>query len=247
MDITHVKSLILVTLILVPGYLYSQAKARFVIVETPSSWQEKTLYFIVHSLILVGISFAMFILGGNDVVGLLTKKDTAQIATELLRWQWVTTVFILPLVFGFLTAMAIRCDLVSRLFGLFGRVHGINKLVPLPHLSAWDSAFLALNNGTTKILAVQLKSGAVIYGEFDAESCANRKGAYTDLFCTRALTVDESGTLIEVPNTKGLFVRGSEISLIHLFEADSAGKFHALPAAQKEDSAHDQGTPRSTV
>src|SRR5690242_6125174 len=182
MDISHVNTLILTTLVLVPGYLYAATKARFVVVEQPSSWQEKTLFLVVHSMILTGMSLAMYILGGNDVVGLLMKKDTAQIASELLKWPWIVTVFVNPIVFGFLAAMAVRIDIVGRLFALFGRVHGINKLVPLPHLNAWDSAFLALNNGMTKIVAVQLKSGAVIYGEFDAESCANRKGTYTDLF-----------------------------------------------------------------
>lgn len=249
MDINHLNGLILATLILVPGYLFAQAKSRLVIYEKPEIWQDKILFYIVHSLMLVGISLAMFVLSGTDIVSLAMKKNTAEVARALLSWPWIVTVFVIPVVFGFLSALFIRWNLVGHAFRLFGWVHGIRNFVPLPELTAWDSAFLKLNDGIEKILAVQLKSGAILYGEFDAQSFANRKGAYTDLFLTRALTLSNDGRLIPVPHTKGLFIRGSEISFIYLLEAEAAGNLDAsiLSQAHAEDSAHAQVTPRSTV
>lgn len=244
----HVNSLILVTLVLVPGYLFARSKRKFCIFDSPTTWQEKVLYYIVHSGICFGASLSLFILSGTDVVGLLTKKDTAQIATELMRWPWLITVFINPLVFGFIAAMGVRFNLVGEFFNLFERAHGIGKFEPLKELDAWDQAFLRLNDGTEKIVAIQLKDGNIIYGVFDGQSCANRKGSYTDLFLSRALAQNSDGTLAPVPHSQGVFQRGSEIRSILILDSGAAGNTDDVPKpALEKDSADDQASPRSTL
>jgi hypothetical protein len=250
MDISHVKSLIMICLVLVPGYLFSRAKSKFVITEQPASWQEKTIYYVTHSMILFGLSISMFILSGADVVGLLTKQNTAQVASELLTWPWIVSLFVNPLLFGWIAAMGVRFDVVGNVFHLLSRIHGIKNLKPLPTLiDAWDSAFLALNCGKRMIVAVHMKNEAIIYGVFDENATANKKGSYTDLFLSRALSISEDGTLIPAHHSKGVFIRGSEIKVVYLFEIDAHGKLDTsvFPPSREEDSAHDQVTPRSTL
>jgi hypothetical protein len=251
MDISSAKSLITIILMVVPGYLYARAKARFVISETPSSWQQSVLWYVVHSLTIVGMAFALFIISGADITSLLAKQNSAQVAASLITWQWAFVVFVLPLICGFVSGMLIRFNVVGWLFDrVSGHVKGVRHFLPLPELEAWDAAFLALNRSSKPMLVhVLMKSGEVLCGEFGPGACANRKGSYTDLFLSRAMSIADDGTLTPVQHSCGLYIRGSEVKSIYLFEADGQNKLDAsvLPQSKREDSSHGQADPGSAV
>ncbi|MHB8742809.1 MAG: DUF6338 family protein [Sulfuricaulis sp.] len=243
MDLANAKELILFVVLVVPGYLYNRTKARFVIMDGPASWQEALVWYVVHSLIITGIAFALLIISGADITGLLTKQNTAQVAQALIRWQWIAVVFVLPLVLGFASGMTVRFDLVGRLLnGLSHRIGGIRHLAALPELEAWDSCFLQLNRARDEVLAVQviLKTGEVVCGEFGPGAVANRKGGYTDLFLSRALSLQDDGSLKPVANSCGLFIRGSEVRSIFLFRTDGEKVNASASAKSEKDVPHDQ-------
>jgi hypothetical protein len=245
MDLSSAKALIMTILVIVPGFLYGRTKARFVVCEPPGSWQQALLWYFVHSLMVTGIAFALFIISGADITALLTKQNTAQVAQALITWQWIVVVFVLPPILGFASAMAVRLNLVDRLFDLLPeKLRGARNLAALPELSAWDACFLKLNRHRDDLLIVQvvLKTGELLFGVYGLGACANRNGNYTDLFLSQALSPQDDGSLKPVANSCGLFIRGAEIRSILLFNANGEDGANVIVPAQPKgkDESHDQ-------
>ena len=232
--LTTLKGLLVVILTITPGYVFGRCRRRFSVVDDPKDINNAVVQWLVHSLILVALSWVLLSWAGLDPSALLKTKSSAELALALLSSPvtWGLTIFVIPAVAGFVSAVSIRYNLVSlpfRLIGVLARriskgTWDLQRLQPLPSfVEAWAAAWLKLNSGTRRIVIVGLEDGTTITGLYDGRAATSRSDRYPDVFLAQLGTADESGTIKLQPASDGVFIRGSRIVWMQLWKLPEVG------------------------
>lgn len=232
--LTTLKGLLVVILTITPGYIFGRCRRRFSVVDDPKDINNAVVQWLVHSLIMVALSWVLLAWAGLDPSSLLKLKSANELALALLGSPvtWGLTIFVIPAVAGFVSAVSIRYNLVSlpfRLIAVLARriskgTWDLHRLQPLPSfVNAWDAAWLTLNSGDTRVVIVGLEDGTTITGLYDGRAATSRSDRYTDIYLSRLGTVDESGTIKLQPASDGVFIRGSRIVWMQLWQLPEVG------------------------
>jgi hypothetical protein len=91
----------------------------------------------------------------------------------------------------------------------------LKEYVYYPPNSIWEKSFTA-NKG--RFLTVTLKSGTVIAGRSGNKSLGFRMGDNQDIYIQECWTISNKKFVAPVPDSKGVFISGTEIALVEFFD-----------------------------
>lgn len=120
------------------------------------------------------------------------------------------TIFFIGLVVLVLTPVLIACAYVKLLSSRFLRGH-TRGLVKRP----WDIVF---HRNTGLWVLVHLKNGKHVAGIYSSASAVSYFPHEEQIYLEKVLGFHPDGTTYSVPDTKGVIIMGSEISMIELFD-----------------------------
>jgi len=228
MEFTTISALVIIVLTVIPGYIFTKTKRRFCVFAEEHDWQHSLLSYVLHSLIILAIAWGVQSLIGQHPSTILNNKSAQDLIRQLIASpvDWGLTIFVFPIVGGYLAALAVRFNVVAWPYiivstvarRLGGRKVVRQLLAPLPSIvEGWDALYLELTTGGPHIVVVEKKSGDTVIGMFKTGSATSRHGNYPDLFLAQSCAITENGKAIPNPDSRGVFIRGSEVVTIALW------------------------------
>lgn len=227
--VTTLKGLLVIVIAIVPGYIFTRTRRRFAIVEEAKDLNHALIGYFVHSLVMLAIGWAVLARVGQDPSAVLKTRSANELALLLIGspYTWGMTIVVIPAVLGFWSAVTTRYNLIALPFRLAGAVlrwltegkWTLQRMTPLPTLvQAWDAVWLQLNSGQTRTVIVGLEDGTTIAGVYDARSATSRSDRYPDIFLSQVCVYDDQGRIIPMATSDGVFIRGSRIVWMQLWQ-----------------------------
>lgn len=210
--LVSVESLLVIVLVLTPGYVFSLALRKTVINLDTSAIRFVVMTVATGALIHCITFFWSARLLRKYVENPASLLDTAG---EVFLWG-ITTIFILPLALGLGLGYLIRLQSVDRWLGWVGFSH-INRIP-----SAWDYV-LDLNEGF--YVRVHLKDGGgILGGVYGTNSFAADENDSVDLYLQELWLLDDNGEfLTPVPTSRGVWIARDSAEYIEFLSGEDDG------------------------
>ncbi|ODU51623.1 MAG: hypothetical protein ABS98_06375 [Lysobacteraceae bacterium SCN 69-48] len=253
MEFTTISALVIIVLTVIPGYIFTKTKRRFCVFAEEHDWQHSLLSYVLHSLIILAIAWGAQSYIGQHPSTILNNKTAQDLIRQLVASPvaWGLTIFVVPIVGGYLAALAVRFNIVAWPYiivsttarRLGGRKVVRQLLAPLPSIvEGWDALYLELTTGGPHVVVVEKKSGSTVIGIFKSGSATSRHGTYPDLFLGQSCDITKDGRAIPNPDSRGIFIRGSEVATIALWNGTQERVHDGQSTARSMEggASHDQ-------
>ncbi|HEX5156648.1 MAG TPA: DUF6338 family protein [Ktedonobacterales bacterium] len=210
---TDLSGLLIILLFLVPGLITRTVIATSIPrhEQGAQAWLVEIMLFSAIGFVIFAVFYGILLLFGNFPPMDLRRfppKDPPLLVAALF---YVFFFMIVPLVLGYILVVLFERGFFSRTFERL-RVKAAH---PAPR--AWDYFF---SQQQQALVVVSLTNGEKLAGYMGGASFASSYPANEDLFLERQLRVS-NGTITGnlLPNTKGVWIQGSQICCIEFYEA----------------------------
>lgn len=213
--------LVLIVMIVAPGYIYRSYRARYLVVPSPGTQHETLMSLIVCGLWNFALTWPLMVVFGIDPLApALAAVDTPTLVAAVREngLAWMLQLLVAPVFIA--TAIAF----INRKGWTQNALTRIGLFAQMRHASAWDAAFYHVRD-TEVMVAVLYKDASKppLYGRLGANSAASPgsvdHGVYVDAVY---IPDEETGDLILDEETIGHYVPGDEIGgLTFMFMPES--------------------------
>jgi hypothetical protein len=204
---TTIEALIIIALVLSPGYIFTQV-ARRLIAHVPESTDVRLLLTVITwGTVILAVAFPFWT---NTILGYYLDGRLRQHETEAFRWA-VTICLILPVALGVAVGWLTTLKSVDWVLDKIG----LGYVDRLP--SAWDLVARQQKGSWVKI---QLKDDqGVVAGRFGDHSVASLDPRRADVYLEQAWRLDESGNFADpVVDTRGVWIAHDVMAYVLLFD-----------------------------
>lgn len=204
MTFTTLDTVLYTLAFLVPGFIINSIFSRFCS-EDDQQPQLLLLRFLTFSAINYGLCFVL--------IYLVLKADIFVLHPILTAVVWFFIVFVSPVVLGFLFGFLEQRNILPELF----RGYGID-ITGLDNLTAWDKSILSIKN--PRFVLVSLTGGMEVRGMLGANSLASKQSKGGDIYLEKVMRADPSdpsGPWVYVPDSSGIWIKGSEIKHVEFW------------------------------
>lgn len=184
---------------IVPGFISDSVLASIV----PRRAEGKDTLFLRY-FTLSCLNYALWVW----LIYLLPRLEFFNIHPLFSALSWLIIIFVSPLILGLILGKQSRKGWVS---GLLNQI-GINPIHPIP--TAWDFSFYDTHS---LWVLVTLKDGSQVGGFFGVDSFASSDQNERDLYIQKIYRVMDEGPWQEIPNNKGILIKGNEIRNIEFW------------------------------
>lgn len=239
---TTIFTLALLTIFLVPGYIYRRFMRRFLTVDAEPHVQETFLAYGVTGLLIFVLTWPFYSLFGFDPFAtLLATKDMSEFvhAFSSNKVALLLQVIITPVILAVFAAYIERRAWAATLFAKL-------RLKPLPKHPTALLQGIFLHHDKTPIVEVTLKAGGkVIYGILGKDSCITSERGHPDLFLEAIMTRNGDNQLTLDETSSGMIILGSQISTLKFFK-NPAVKNSTQPEAETANTESPTPADRAT-
>ncbi len=201
MNFDSMEHLFFVVAVFVPGFIYEAVLGKF-IPRHLSTMRELVLLRLFSG---TALNYAVC----SPVIYMLTIGSLFPNSPACQGFVWFGIVFIVPIILALLTAKLSQAGALERFIGYWPRRLRLRTISPIP--TGWDWVF-----GRTDpcFVIVTLKDGSSVAGYFGPQSMASSDPARRDIYLERQYAVPDSGEWVEVAQSHGAFIDGSQIAFI---------------------------------
>lgn len=237
------ESVMVLTFLLGPGWVYGRVKAWTTQRETSVSESLASIIYInlVRSVVLLGLTSIVF--GLTQVDGLVEAVNKGD-----PTWMFQSRQFAL-LTGVELVAWPVIAGLIMGVLELTDVLLWVRSKIGLPAIAfdqAWDAAFAhiaQIDKDVVVLIEFSLKKPdarkrAVIYGQFDAHSAASKTGPYYDVFCSDEWVPTPDGDSLIPSGSAGLVVRGAEYGAVRMLLIGQDGSILTFNELGAKPKAH---------
>lgn len=204
-------AVVLTLLFFIPGFLWKETAnlASPYVARRDTPWLH---YFALSCFnYLIALPVVFLLVAYRPVTIDISKMDTIA-ANPSYIFAWLSLVFVLPVLCGYVTAKLTQADSVKVL----RRKIGLWALHPAP--TAWDYAFARDSRYWAR---VELTDGSLVEGLFDSNSLASGERDNRDIFLETIFELDSaSGEYKQVERNAGILIRAESIRSITFFIVD---------------------------
>lgn len=207
MQPTTIEALVIIALVLSPGYIFTQV-ARRVIAHVPEATDLRLLLTIItYGTVIQALAFPLWT---NRVLGYYLDGQLRQHQDETFRWAGAVCL-LLPVTLGLLVGWLVQAEPIEAVLERIG----LGYVARTP--SAWDHAMAQPEGSWVK---VHLKDGGgVVAGIFGKDSFASLDPNRADVYLQQAWQIDAAGTItVPVVDTDGVWVSHDVIAYIEFFD-----------------------------
>lgn len=204
-------SVLMLILFLVPGFVWRTVEGQFVYLDKRLPWEKLVLGLLTRSSIIYLLWAHPLDRGWQDA-----WMQNPPILTGL---KGIAFLLILPAVLGFVVGVIKQKKWIPWLFAKVKL--GTFEQHEIP--SAWDSFFSCLE---PYWIVVTLKNGSKVHGFLGEASFVSSDPEDRDIYISHTLTLNENNQLEFVKDTKGVYIRGEEISVINFIQPSQTGGSH---------------------
>ena len=202
-----INSVFLIIIFLVPGFIFRSVEGQFVYLDKRLQWERFALGLITRST-LTYIPFSPWLYQIWTLK--YYEEDPFTVALIVL-----TLLFIMPSILGFLVGVVRQKKWANRFLFLCGFQTFEKHQIP----SAWDHLFSDI---ASSWIIVRLKDGELVRGFLGEHSYFSSDPEERDIYISHVLTENNNGSLAFVNNTKGVYLKGDDISTIEFIENNEA-------------------------
>lgn len=204
---TTIQALIILLLVVVPGYIFALTLLKSIANISTSEWRflltTLTLGAMVHAMVSVW-TIELIRIYDNDAQRLYSHVP------QLMLWGAIT-IFMLPVALGLGLGRLARSAPGDQFLAWLG--FGYVSLLP----SAWEYVF-SKDDGA--FVRVHLMAGGIVGGRFSTNSFASDPPGASDLYIEEAWVFDsDSDFHIPVPSSRGIWVAHDAIAYITFHDA----------------------------
>lgn len=197
--------------ILIPGLVYRAFKGRFLTIVDHTHEKMAILQVAVSGLFLTLLAIPVYLLIGFDPVTplwlIVSMKELVRFVTE----HWLALFFhsfVLPALVAIMTAYVERKGWMADALAAMG----LQPMAKNP--SPWASAWI-LHRGVVPMVAITLKNGDIVYGQFGPEASAAVMSGSRDVFLDALYVLDDqTGELVRDEESSGVFIAGDDIRMV---------------------------------
>lgn len=201
------KAILLVVLLLFPGFLWIRTERRYV-PGIQMSWGEKALQYVGYSL-LIYLFWWITVLPG------LVEKT---IGRQLSFWDialWLLILFVSPIAGGIVSGSMGATDWLGSVTKFFGVPSAIDPALP----TGWDKAFASQ---TPKFVVISMSGadGAIetVAGVLASKSSVSISERERDLFLEQKYVQGEGGEWAPLPVSAGIWIPNTSIRFIEIYD-----------------------------
>ena len=187
---------------LVPGFVWRTTEGQFVYLDKRLEWEKFALGLLCRSTITY-LPVSPWLYQAYES----RFHQEHPVATSVIA---LLLILILPTLLGFLSGIARQKDWGKKIILWFGLGTFEQHNIP----AAWDRVF---SNITPCWVIVTLKNGGQVFGYLSPQSYASSAPEERDLFISHTVRAT-SGGFEFVKNTKGIYLRGDDITSIELID-----------------------------
>lgn len=210
MQPTTIQALVIVALVLSPGYIFVQV-ARRILAHVPETTDLRFLLTIItYGMVIQAIAFPF--LGTNSILDYYLDGQLRLHESETVRWA-ASVCFALPVVLGIVVGLLARLRWIDRVLDKIGM--GYIDRMP----SAWDYVMHQRQAGWIRI---HLEDGkGMVGGVFKDRSFGSLDPQRADVYLEEAWQLDENGGFVQVlPGTSGVWVSHDAMAYAYFYEGE---------------------------
>lgn len=210
MQPTTVQALVIVALVLSPGYIFVQVARRIIPHVLETSDLRFLLTIITYGTAIQAIAFPF--LGTNSILDYYLDGQLRAHENDTVRWV-ASVCLALPVVLGVVVGLLARWKWLDRLLDKIGM--GYIDRMP----SAWDYVMHQQQPGWVRI-HLKDEMGSV-GGVFSDRSFGSLDPHRADVYLEQAWQLDEKGGFVQVlPGTRGLWVSHDAMAFVYFYEGE---------------------------
>lgn len=198
-----VSSVLLIIVFLVPGFIFRTVEGQFVYLDKRLQWERFALGLITRS--------AISYLPVTPLLYQAWKENWHECYPIQTGLAMLGMLLLVPAFLGFLSGVVRQKQLPQRTMEKFGLSMFEQHKIP----AAWDHLFSTIE---TSWVIVMLKDGSKIRGYLGPDSYVSSDHEERDIYISHVLVEAEDGSLAFANDTKGIYIKGEDISTIEFIK-----------------------------